>query len=374
MNDDDLLRDSLRQIGDQAEPVDFVDRSLSRSKRIGRNRRLISGAAMVAVLGLAGGLTWQLGPPWTNQSTPAVNPSAAPSAVDPPPPSLSPSPTASPSSTQPVAESITGPFYYADSDRLVRVNESDVDTVLDAGAYSANVSPDGAHIAFVDGNGNVVVSDRDGGQRRTLSRGSIGAGYEPAWSPDSKRLLVAKGAAGEVTMGIVTVASGRFTALPHQPAHAIHYLWSGDGQHLGYATGTCEIGVADADGGNARIVPVFGDLDKAVNPKQRRSCDPYSISPDGGLIAVNQRTGDQPDGDIGRDLFANALIDTRTGQNVTLPVTGGITAILFEPDGDLLVRTSNRRLTLLAPDHTIKARVTEPAAVSGFNLLAHTPN
>jgi TolB protein len=284
------------------------------------------------------------------------------------------SPSQSPSPAVPVAESITGPFYYADSDRLVRADGSDVDTVLDAGAYSANVSPDGAHIAFVDSNGNVVVSDRDGGQRRTVSRGSIGAGYEPAWSPDSKRLLVARGAAGEVTMGIVTVASAKFVALRHQPAEAIHHLWSADGQHLGYATGTCEIGVADADGGNARIVPVFGDLDKVVNPKERRSCDPYSISPDGRLIAVNQRTGDEPDGDIGRDLFANALIDTRTGQNVTLPVQGGITAILFETDGDLLVRTGNRRLTLLGPDHTIKAQVAEPAAVSGFNLLAHTPN
>jgi TolB protein len=123
-------------------------------------------------------------------------------------------------------------------------------------------------------------------------------------------------------------------------------------------------------------VPVFGDLNSATNPQRRRSCDPYSISPDGRLIAVNQRTGDQTDGDIARDLFANTIIDTRTGNNVTPPVTGPITAILFQPNGDILVRTNTatNQLTLLNPDRTVKARVTEPGTVTNANLLAHTPN
>ncbi|WP_203784565.1 TolB family protein, partial [Asanoa ferruginea] len=272
MNDDDLLRDRLRQIGDQAEPIDFVDRSLARSKRIGRNRKLISGAALVAVLALAGGVTWQLGPRGTNQSTPAVIPSIAPSFTDLPPTSPPPSPSSS--SSEPVAESITGPFYYADSDRLVRLTSSDVKVVLPAGAYSANVSPDGARIAFVDERGNVVVTDRNGRQPRTVARGAITAGYEPAWSPDSTKLLVGKGGEGVVAMGIVTVASATFTPLRHQPPDAFHFLWSADGEHLAYATGSCGIGVADADGGNARLVPGFGG--------QRHSCDPYSVSPDGG--------------------------------------------------------------------------------------------
>jgi TolB protein len=252
-----------------------------------------------------------------------------------------------------------------------------VDTVLSTVGYGANVSPDGASIAFVDEGGNVVVADRDGQHRRTVLRGSITAGFEPAWSPDSRRLLAAKGlAGGNRTIGIITVASSTFTPLAHQPESAIHLLWSADGQHLGYATGTCQIGTADADGGNARIVPVFGDRNSAANPQRRRSCDPYSISPDGNLIAVNQRTGDQPDGDIARDLFANTIIDTRTGNNITLPVTGSITAILFQPNGDILVRTNNgtNQLTLLNPDHTIKAQVTEPATVKNSRLLGYTPN
>ncbi|MFE9658387.1 TolB family protein [Micromonospora sp. NPDC006431] len=249
--------------------------------------------------------------------------------------------------------------------------------MLSAGAYGANVSPDGASIAFVNESGDVLVADRDGQHRRTVLRGSIEVGYEPAWSPDSQRLLVVKGVAGgNVTMGIITIASGNFTPLAHQPQEAIHLLWSADGQHLGYATGTCKIATADADGGNARTVPVFGDPNSAANPQRRRSCDPYSLSPDGSLIAVNQRTGDQPDGDIGRDLFANTIIDTRTGHNLTLPVTGSITAILFQPNGDILVRTKNgtNQLTLLNPDRTIKAQVTEPATVKNSRLLGYTPN
>ncbi|WP_203784010.1 TolB family protein, partial [Asanoa ferruginea] len=176
-------------------------------------------------------------------------------------------------SPTPAPKSMTGQLYYADSDRLVRFDGSGVKVVLPAGAYSANVSPDGARIAFVDERGNVVVTDRNGREARTVARGAITAGYEPAWSPDSTKLLVGKGGEGVAAMGIVTVASATFTPLRHQPPDAFHYLWSADGRHLAYATGTCGIGVADADGGNARLVPGFGD--------QRHSCDPYSVSPDG---------------------------------------------------------------------------------------------
>jgi TolB protein len=261
------------------------------------------------------------------------------------------------------------------SGRLVRLTRSGVSTVLSAGGYSANVSPDGARVAFVDQNGNVVVADRDGKHRRTVLRGAMDPGLEPAWSPDSRRLLVGKLAGGGVRTGVVTVATGAFTALPHQ-LEGIHFLWSADGKHLGYATGECRIGIADADGGNARLVPVFGVRNDATNPQFRRSCDPYSVSVDGRWLAVDQRTGDEPDGDIGRDLAANAVVNTRTGDNVPLPVTGSISAVLFQPNGDILVRTkgATNRLTLLGPDLTVKAQVAEPARVKDLLLLAYTPS
>ncbi|GAA1849417.1 TolB family protein [Asanoa iriomotensis] len=372
---DDRLRESLARISDQAEPADLLDRSLSRSKRIGRNRAMVGSAAAACVLALAGVFAWQLGLPGTQGNTPAVGP---PSATDLPSPTLQPTATAPPSSSPPAVvgsvAGLPGWLYYADSDRLVRLTRSGVQTVLNAGAFSANVSPDGASIAYVDGDGDVVVTDRDGGGKRTVLRGSVGVGFEPAWSPDSRRLLVAKSAgAGDTTMGVVMVESGVFTPLPHQ-VDGIHFLWSADGQRLGYASGTCQIGTADADGGNARLVPVFGDSDSETNPQRRSSCDPFSISPDGRLMAVNQRTGDEPAGDIGRDLFADAVVEVATGGDVGLPVSGAVTAVLFQPNGDTLVRTDDHKLTLLGPDRNVKAEVTEPANVRDLALLAYSPN
>jgi TolB protein len=265
-------------------------------------------------------------------------------------------------------------LYYTDLDRVMRLTGTGLQTVLATGGFTATISPNGANVAFIDTNTNVIVADRDGQHRRTVFKGSLTAGWEPAWSPDSKRILVAKNeGTGHTSLGTITIASATFTPLPHQLADAIHPLWSADGKHLGYATGTCQLGTADADGANPRIVPVFGDLtNTTANPQKRRSCDPSSISPDGRYLAVNQRTGDQPDGDIGRDLTANTIIDTRTGANVSLPVKGTITQILFQPNGDILVRTSAHQLTLLNPDHTVKTQVTEPAATANTRLLTYT--
>ncbi len=247
-----------------------------------------------------------------------------------------------------------------------------MDTVLEKDAYAASVSPDGARVAFVDKSGKVVVTDRDGKNRRTVFQGAKYYGYEPAWSPDSERLLLAKGPDGEATKGILTVETGRFTALADQPS-AIHFLWSADGRHIGYATGECRLATADPDGGNARVVPGFGSDDVQANYGRRRSCDPYSMSADGGLISVWLRKGEEEDSDIARDLIADTVIDVRTGENVGLPVRGDVQAILFQPNGDILVRTQGK-LTLLGPDFAVKAEVDEPAAVNDLKLLAYTPD
>src|SRR5262245_53069461 len=133
MNDDDFLRENLAQISEQARPVEFLDRSLARSKRIGRNRAILSSAAVVVVLAVTGGIVWQVGRPNVNQPTPALGASATPS--DSPSPSLSPTPSNVPSS--PPAAELTGQFYFTDLDRVLRGRA----TILSAGGYTANVSP-----------------------------------------------------------------------------------------------------------------------------------------------------------------------------------------------------------------------------------------
>lgn len=282
-----------------------------------------------------------------------------------------PAPSAEPSSVV----GLPGWLYYADdAGRLVRLTTTGPVPVLATGAETANVSPDGTAIAFLDGR-NVIVTDRNGHNRRTVFTDGPGMGYEPYWSPDSRQLLVTRGEEfGPRTYGTLTLATGTFTPLPHQLDSGLHPLWSADGRHLGYATGECRIGTADIDGANPRLVPVFGTDDPA-NTRHRKSCDPYSISPDGRYIAIDQRTDDQPLGDIARGTTANTIIDTRTGNNITLPVTGTITQILYRPDGTILVRTKTNtttQLTLLNPDHTTRSSIVEPPTVRTFALLTHT--
>ena len=305
---------------------------------------------------------------------PAGSASAAPSIAGSPSAAASPSP-----SPTPVAGSVAGLpgwlYYEADQGRLVRLTQSAPVTVLQSAAWSANVSPDGRWVAYLADNGDVTVVDRDGGNPRVVMKGSAGVGYEPAWSPDSTQLLVARVGIAAMVPGVVTVATGSFTALAHNP-NGIHYLWSADGRHVGYATGTCQLGEADADGGNARLVPVFGSQDKAKNPNFRRSCDPFSLAPDGSTMAVDMRTGDEPDGDIGRNLRANAVVDMATGALMPLPVPGTVSAVLFQPDGGMLVRSGpsgHGTLTLLKPDGSVATQVPEPPSAADFALLGYAP-
>jgi TolB protein len=308
------------------------------------------------------------------------------------PASPSPSVSASVSVTPSVVPSggsvvgLSGWLYYYSYPELYRLTPAGLELVLRA--PHATVSPDGLQIAYVDDAGELIVTDRDGGQARSVLSGVVGLGFEPAWSADSRRLLVARlpdGGDGPVIYGVVDVASGVFTPLAEQ-IQGIHPLWSADGQHVGYATGTCQLMVADADGRNARMVPVVGDPDPAVNPQRRASCDPYSLSPDGLLMAVDQAVGDEPWGDIARGLAADTVVDTRTGAEVALPVSGQIWAVLFLPNGEVLVRSTDGdtfTLTLLNPDLSIKTQIPEPPAASAnpcgqstysCGLLAYTPN
>jgi TolB protein len=125
----------------------------------------------------------------------------------------------SPSSSVAAGGSIAGLpgwLYYADYDRLLRLTSSDVETVLSTGAYKSNVSPDGASIALVDASGNVVVTDREGQNRRTVLPGRIPDGYEPAWSPDSQRLLAARGVSGgDITEPATVINSNLLAYTPN---------------------------------------------------------------------------------------------------------------------------------------------------------------
>jgi len=114
--------------------------------------------------------------------------------------------------------------------------------------------------------------DRDGGNPRTVMNGSAGAGYEPAWSPDSTQVLVQGWARGDGS-GRGDGGDGYLRGAGTQP-EGIHYLWSADGRTWAMRRVTCQLGEADADGGNAHLVPVLGSPGQGENPDRKRSCDP----------------------------------------------------------------------------------------------------
>ncbi|WP_460915280.1 hypothetical protein [Plantactinospora veratri] len=114
--------------------------------------------------------------------------------------------------TGPSIPGLPGSLYYTDGDRLLRLTRTGLRTVLTTGAHNANVSPDGNHIAYIDDNDNVIVTDRNGNHRRTVMNNSIQHGYAPAWSPDSRKLLVASSTTPhQTTLGTLTIATTTFT-------------------------------------------------------------------------------------------------------------------------------------------------------------------
>lgn len=273
------------------------------------------------------------------------------------------------------ATGLRGDLYYVTADgALVRLTPNGLRTVLPTGGDTATVSPDGARLAYLDGD-RLMVTDRDGHHRRVVRAGLSGEGFEPVWSADSRSVLTAVSRGDRNVIGTVDVTTGRFAPLAHQPADAVHPLRAYGNGRLAFSTGECRVGTADADGGHATLLPVLG-VEGRTNPRFRRSCDPYSVSPDGRLVALDEHTGAQPDGDIARNLRANTVVDVRTAAPLTLPVAGRMSAAFYLPDGRLLTRTTAGRtttLTLLNADRTVAARITEPRAAASLDLLAFIP-
>jgi TolB protein len=104
-----------------------------------------------------------------------------------------------------------------------------------------------------------------------------------------------------------------------------------------------------------RLRPADGQTDRA--PVDVPS--PVEISPDGTRKLV----------------AATAVLDTVTGELVTLPVSGEVLSATFDARGYLLVRTLQAgviRLSLVAPDNTLVIQADEPPEVRDLDLIAYS--
>jgi TolB protein len=279
-------------------------------------------------------------------------------------------PRPAPSSTEPRSTSIAdlpGHVFYARSDDdggLVRLTPGDQpETVFSEPFAAVGVSPDGNRVAYV-ANGNLMVVDTRGGEPQQAYAGIASAAQAPAWSPDGARLLF-----NAAEPGVLEVATGLMTPLP-SGLDGRQFRWSGDGSTLVYATAGCGLRVAEANADSGTPVPESGDADG------RTACRPVSVDATGDLVTV--RLGESSPAASTRDSAvapADAVLDTVTGDIIDVPVSGKIIGAVFDPDGNLLVRSiksGKRTLSLFAPDFTLLLRAREPAALEELDLVAYT--
>ncbi|MET8153370.1 hypothetical protein ACIBSW_26490 [Actinoplanes sp. NPDC049668] len=377
----DPLRDELRDLADVVVPADLYERSLARSRRIGRREAAIGTTAAVVALALLGSGLWRLpkGPePAPPVAAAPAGPSASAPVIPPAPQTAGPgeviggtsapdrprprSSTSSPRSTSLV--DVPGQIFYADAEddgRLVRLTGAgNPSTVLSASNSAAGVSPDGSRIAYVT-DGTLMVAETGGQATRQVYAGTASAEQAPAWSPDGGRLLI-----DAADPGVLDVATGRLDPLA-EGLEGRHFRWSGDGTTLVYATPGCGLEVAaGTDAQSGTPVPDQSGTDG------RAACRPVSVDATGDLVAVQlgPTAAAQPD-----EAPADAIVDTVTGDIVDLPVTGKIIGAVFDPDGNLLVRSKKNgktRLWLFSPDFTLLVQAREPSKLKGLDLLAYT--
>jgi TolB protein len=337
------LRDDLTSRADDVETVDLYERSLRRSRAIGRRRAAAGTAAALVILALAGGKLWQFLP-----SGPAPVPAA-------------PSPAT-------VITAVPGTLFYAQTEgtpRLLRLRPGNAPEVIAGRGTEVAVSPDGTRLAYV-ADGRLMVAETGGTPRQLL--GGVAEDRPLAWAPRGDRILVGRPAGP----GLADVATGAFTPLPGDLRKGIAFRFSGDGSRIVYGVDPCRLAVAPAAGTRGTIVPVLGDPASSVNPSGIAACVPAGVDATGTRAAVPLQgvDGTSPEGGA-----ANAVVDLATGAVLPLAVPGTVESVQFHPDGLLLVRSGGDGATVLtvsAPDGTVLVQAPEPASVRGLSLVAWT--
>ncbi|MBU2667525.1 hypothetical protein KOI35_28830 [Actinoplanes bogorensis] len=394
----DRLRDSLRDLADVAEPTDMYDRAMHRSRRIARKETAIgTGAAVLVLVALGSGL-WQI-PNSKQQNIPVAgapqpswssSPSAAATAESPgaePTETTEQSsgsagrpsrhhggPAQAPPTVKPKSRTLAdlpGHVFYTgrgSNPDVVRMSpgRGRSQVVLSNAPSSVGISPDGLRIAYVT-DGKLMVNSSDGEVKQVASDVQASS-QAPVWSPEGGRLLVAAAS----SPGVLDLESGAITALPEPLASGQHFRWSGDGSTLVYATSYCGLKVAGSEDGTSASVPVLGDRQLQDNPDELAACKPTSVDATGRRVTVPlQSTGEST---TGTDT-ADAVVDTATGDLAVLPVAGTVVGAVFDPEGNLLVRTENDGKTMLSlfdSGNALKVQAEEPSSVRGLDLLAYT--
>ncbi|MGK5441130.1 hypothetical protein ACSNN7_04765 [Micromonospora sp. URMC 105] len=384
---DQRLRLDLAELAEEVTPVDLRDRALRTSRRIGIQRAIATSAAAVVLLGAATGTAFAILPNRGADPIPGTTPSvtASPSPTAPPTPSPTTSPSVAPPVTSTSSEPTTsaafgrlhyGPFGSGEADTAHLYSWTPGDTPVrrlalptNAAQLNAAVSPDGRRVAWVDDEAALWTAALDGSGKRKLHDLVDGTCWSPTWSPNSRQLTVRVGAAdgSPGKAGLLDVSSRAFTEVAG--FEGCHPVWAADGT-VAFADGTNgTVVVTDRTGTGRRTIPGLG------SKGSRYVCfDVAGISPDGRRIALFRIDRDKEAGDAARDLLVNAVLDTRTGKEITLPLGGReLRQAYFQADGSLVARVrSGGRYTLILVDKAGKkvAEKAEPGSLASMQIIA----
>jgi Tol biopolymer transport system component len=117
------------------------------------------------------------------------------------------------------------------------------------------VSPDGKHSLL--GEGRIYLANPDGSDARPITSGIVME--QPAWSPDSKRIAVARRNSGVWIMNADGTDQRQLASIPAEEGTAEWIRWSPDGRRIAIQVGSYSPGrsiahvwVLDASTGNAQ--------------------------------------------------------------------------------------------------------------------------
>ncbi len=173
----------------------------------------------------------------------------------------------------------------ADGTDQRRIAISDVDE------RGPRLSPDGRQLvfgAFVDGSGQIVVSDPDGSHRHPVATEGNNGGA--TWSPDGRHLAFQSDRAGSLDVYKMAADGSDVRRVTAWPSSDWGPAWSPDGTRIAFASdrdgpGT-DVYTALADGSDVRRLTTGGGGDPAWSPDGTRIAFD-APGPDGGTAIVS---------------------------------------------------------------------------------------
>lgn len=212
----------------------------------------------------------------------------------------------------------------------------------------AVLSPDGKKLALI-AHGEVFVADAAKGGRARRVTHTPQAEYDPAWAPDSRRLVYGSERSGHGRLYVYDFAKGTETALTDGHGEDTHPVFSPDGKQLAFLRDQHTLCVLDLASGHVRtLVRAAIDL-----PRPLDSSVPFAWSPDGRWIAYLR---------FGARMFRNVqAVSVAGGHTVTL-------SSLANTMGDNVLWSPDRRSLLF-----VTGQRTEPGQVARVDLVPRTP-